>query len=225
MAFGSVKSFGELNSSLVSWRLAAILLIISNLLTALMLFGAHDNRVPVMITKDGQAIELNMSWDDWKSEARKPEAKGFARNMFTLILKQDYRTYESNITMAQEQMTPSLRSSMLNSIKAKNVFKELRTNQVQSAVEIVEESLEATQQKDGFDVALQAIVQTQGVRDIPRRERIHLVSHLKNTYRSTLHPNGFLLDSFQIKERVAEPYEDSKKEEEQKNEEEAQIVP
>src|SRR5688572_6385299 len=103
MAFSSVKGFGELNSSLVSWRLAAILLIIINVFTWVMLFAAQDNKVPVMITKDGQAIELNMSWDDWKSEARKPEAKGFTRNMFALILKQDYRTYESNITMAQEQ--------------------------------------------------------------------------------------------------------------------------
>jgi hypothetical protein len=208
MAFAISKSFGELNSSLITWRVIGFLLCLTNLLTVLILFSALDNKVPVMITKDGQSIELNMTWEDWKQETRKPEAKGFARNMFQLLLKQDYRSYESNIELAQEQMTSTLRKSILESLKQKNVFQQLKSDQTVSSVEVPEQTIETIKQSDGFDVSLQAIVQTYSSRDIPKRERLSIGAHLKNTTRSTLHPNGFLLDSFNVKQRLAEPYQD-----------------
>ncbi|MCI0605560.1 hypothetical protein L0156_21455 [bacterium] len=224
MAFGAAKSFGELNSSLVTWRLIAFLLGVTQLLTILMLLGARNNEIPVMITKDGKVIEINASMDEWKDEARIPVAKGFGRQMFGLILKQDYRYYENNIAIAQEQMTPSLRTSILRSIKDKNIFRELRANNSICNVEILEDSMEAFKQRDGFDVTLEAIVQTSGSKDIPRRERLTIAAHMKNTPRSTLHPIGLLLDSFTVKQRVAEPYPAANNEQETNKQQEVQIL-
>jgi hypothetical protein len=210
--FPAAAGFAATNMHLSTFALIAMLEAAGIVFLAVMLMARQDKLIPVRVDRDGMVEKLNVSMDDYISDAKTIIAKGFTRRVFMQLLKRDYRYYENSIASILEDLSPRLRNSIVTAIKRRNVYKDLAKDETTCDVTIILDSIKAVPKKDGYEVTFQALVDTGSSIDIPRRVRQTLVARLISVRPTTPYWSGFQLDTFSIQETVPEKYEEPKPE-------------